>query len=205
MTSIQRTIASAASSLVVAAGALFAAPGVAGAQPSGTNASCQDFPDADWHRINPGSGGRPFWSGYRDYRIVTATPRFDVTESRTAQNDLDTPTSATFTSSQSHTFQVSVSVGATNKFSDALTATLNVTFVEIRTTTIGVSTTATVPPHSRVIADYGVAGYDGTYTAQVLSGFGGANAPQICTTFGLRVSGSGYAPTNSEGWRVRLG
>jgi hypothetical protein len=198
----QRIAAAAMATALASLVAIFTVPAPASAAdlPPG-KVNCKLLKDVVWVPVQPGSISL---IGYRDYQLVSATPTFDVVESRTAQNDLDAPISATFTSSLSRTVTMTVTIGVTAKFNDFVSSTVTTSVTVSRTSMIGVSTTAPVPPHSRVIAEYGIAGYDVVFTGQRFNGVGIGNVPILCVA-GAREQGTGHAPTTSEGWRVRLG
>lgn len=156
--------------------------------------SCAPLGDVQWRR---------FFStahlGYK-YRIVTATPVFYVSDSRIVDNGLDTPITATFSAqlSRTTTVQTSLTFSTAQPLVDVLNVQVSATIIMTRTTTIGVSTTATVQPHSRVLGEYGVHGYDVTYDAQLV-GFDSATGK--CYDGGTTRAFT-PAPTFVEGWRV---
>lgn len=136
------------------------------------------------------------------YTLVSSAPTFNASDSRAVTNGLDSPISATFTSQVSQTFSLSATVGSSVSLFKFLTASVSVSIQSSRTTSIGVSATATVPPHSRVQGDYGVDAFNVTYDMQAYRWVGGLNACQIS---GSPIRVTSNAPTNIEGWRFTAG
>jgi hypothetical protein len=134
-------------------------------------------------------------------RLVSATPTFDRVDSRSVDNPLDMPVSATFTSQNSST--ISIAAGAQVKIVPTLLrffeVTVSTTITVTKTTQIGVSTTATVPPHTRLVGEYGVSSFDITYDVDVLFVDDGPTC-----FFGGTARESRHAPTDNEGWRLSL-
>jgi hypothetical protein len=146
------------------------------------------------------------WEGHR-FTLVSATPTFLVSDSRTIDNQLDTSVSTTVASSISQTYTVSTTVGVTANPSNFFSTTVSASIVRSVTTTIGVSVTATVPPHTRVIAEYGVAGYVVDYIVEAWGTLAPGGTPpgvRPCNEFGSFPQHT-TAPTISEGWRLRVG
>ena len=144
----------------------------------------------------------PNYVGYvKQFALVSSQPTFDVAESRVVINDTDTVASATFTTQRSQTFTLQVSVGASaSGLLDFLTVNVSASIVLSRTTAVGVSTTGQVPPHSRLIGEYGIQAFDVTYdvvTYQIL-------AHVACKSVGSERFTTN-APTALEGWRIRTG
>jgi hypothetical protein len=128
------------------------------------------------------------------YVLISATPRFFPSESRTITNNLDTPINTTFTTSQSTTFTQSVTTGVNVKVAEYLNLTLSATVTVSRTTTSGISAAVTIPPHSAVTAVYGVDGYDTSFEEAFYLKGGGQ-------CFLLSVTpGTSVTPTVSERW-----
>ncbi|GID26868.1 hypothetical protein [Paractinoplanes brasiliensis] len=136
------------------------------------------------------------------YSLVGAVPAFNVSDSRSVTNNLDQPAQATFTSQVSKTFSISVTAGTSASLFGFLTTNLSSTIQRSRTTAIGVSTTAVVPPHGRVVGEYGVEAYLVTYDVQEYRWVGGLNA---CTPSGPLTRATANAPTTTEGWRLSNG
>jgi len=160
-------------------------------------------PDIEWTLV----GGRPpNWRGHV-YTLYTVTPAFNVSDARTVINTLDTPVSATFTSQQSLTYTLQVSAGFGGSFLGFLNANVSTTIVRSRTTSIGVSATATVPARGRVDGQYGVEAYNISYEAHQYRSIGSrppAAGARKCIDEGVR-SGTTNAPTYVEGWRLTAG
>jgi hypothetical protein len=132
------------------------------------------------------------------YTLVSSTQTFLVADSRIVVNTLDTAASATFTSSQSRTFTIQFTVGTAARVSEMLTVNLSATVVSSQTTSIGVNATATVPPHSSLLGEYGVVGFDVTYDVNRYQVSANVFCKKISTT-----RGTASAPTTTEGWRIR--
>lgn len=134
--------------------------------------------------------------------MVTATPAFYASDGRVVDNALDTPISATFTSLQTRTLQISTMIGTSGQLVNKLQTTVSATIVATRSTAIGVSGMVTVPPHSRVVGTYGVEGFDIAYTGQTVWRW--AASPTVCWDRGTR-QGAVSAPTYLEGWKFTAG
>ena len=139
----------------------------------------------------------------------TVTPVFLISDARFLDNGLDAEAIYTVTSSVSNTFSVTASVGVNINVTSYLQSTVSASIQSSRTTSLGVSITTTVPPRSRVYADYGVDSYHVTYTIRrwwgetydLSSPAAGRNQ---CFNKGDYPQAT-YAPTNIEGWRLRAG
>jgi hypothetical protein len=175
---------------------------VFGAGPAAAAAiACPGGPGVQWVVV----GGRPpIWQAYV-YTLHTTTQVFNVSETRTVDNTLDTPVSATFISNKSSTYTLQVTAGTSASLAGFLTANVSVTIVQSRTTAIGVSATATVPPRSRVNGLYGVVAYDITYDAHRYR-YIGSSAPKAgerkCGVPDVVTGQTTNAPTYVEGWRI---
>jgi hypothetical protein len=154
----------------------------------------------------------PGWVGsahgwYADpLSVISANPSFLPSESRIVVNDLDSPITATFTSQLTQTFTIAGTAGVTfNNLFNFMNINVSTTITSTTTTAIGVTAQAAVPAHSRVIGEYGVDAYDVTFNAyKVLrrQSIGGCWVQE--STMGFEVA-QALAPTNIQGWRVRLG
>jgi len=137
--------------------------------------------------------------------VISANSTFMVADSRVVVNDLDTPVTATFTAQESRTFSIGATSGVsfTNLFG-FLNINVSSTITSSTTTSIGVSTTGTVPPHSRVVGDYGVEAYEVTFMGYevIRRSIGGCWVRE--DTMGHNVSYT-PAPTYIQGWRLRQG
>ena len=144
----------------------------------------------------------PSFTLLKHLKLVSSVATFDRTDSRSVDNTLDTPVSATFTSSNSSTFMIAatttVMVQPTLLNFFKLTVSSTITFS--KTTTIGVNVTATVPPHTRLIGEYGISSFDITYDTDVY--LKGAN--NQCQFIGVHPRDMRHAPTDNEGWRLSL-
>jgi len=131
---------------------------------------------------------------FTTYVLLSATPRFFPSESRTVTNNLDTPINTTFTTSQSTTFTQSVTAGVNVKVAEYLSLTLNASVTVSRTTTSGISAAVTIPPHSTVTAVYGVDGYDTSFEEAMYLRYQGQ-----CSLANVKP-GTSVTPTISERW-----
>jgi hypothetical protein len=176
------------------------APGTAAATSSGAfgpEIPCPTDPNIIWRRITL-SRNVLGWEGIH-YNVLSATSFFAVSDSRFVDNGLDVPIQATFTSQQSATVTITVTIGTAAQLADKLQRTVSFAIQISRTTSIGVSATVTVPPHSRITGEYGTEAYNVSYTGQVVWK---RNDGSLCWDRGTR-SGATAAPTSNEGWRFR--
>jgi hypothetical protein len=132
-----------------------------------------------------------------------------VSDGRLLDNGLDSPAQFQVTSSVSQTFSIAATVGVTanpDKVKNYFNLNVSTTITASRTTTIGVSVTTTVAPHSRVIAEYGVQGYFVTYAVSQYYVMKTGKEPPApgspCQEWGYFPQ-STNAPTNTEGWQLR--
>lgn len=142
-----------------------------------------------------------------EYTLYSATPTFNVSDSRIAQNNTAQEVNTTFTSSQSKTFTLSVSASVSASFLKFLSASVSATITNSRTTQIGVSVTTPVPAGKTVQGDYGVQAYNINaagvkYTRIWPKGAVGANSYQ-CQKEDISLNNVN-APTNIEGWKVSV-
>jgi hypothetical protein len=168
-----------------------------------------------WQPISLGDwGGVIGWSAPQT-ALVSSTPTFFVSEQRVADNTTSSDITATWSAGIQRTHTVTVTTttgvqvgppGGEESFLRFLNAQVSVAIVQSVTTSIGVSVTATVPPFSRRIGQYGVAGHNVTvdqiewwsvpFTPQPPSG--GEGSCSIFQSTRYNVS----APTAVEGWRI---
>lgn len=145
------------------------------------------------------------WEGHR-FTTQSVTPQFFVSDGRLLDNNTDQPVNYTISSSVSRTYQVTASVGVTANVASYLSSTVSANIQQSRTTSIGVSLTTTVPPHTRLIAEYGVEGYNVSYGIEAWHSAHMWNAPPApgdrCEEWGWYPQNT-IAPTNIEGWRLR--
>jgi hypothetical protein len=66
----------------------------------------------------------------------------------------------------SRTYSITRTVGVETKVQDFLTTTVSNTIVNSVTTSIGVTITTTVPPRTRLLAEYGVESYEVSYAIE---------------------------------------
>ncbi|WP_431924447.1 hypothetical protein [Micromonospora wenchangensis] len=167
------------------------------AEPIGPRTACPDDPTIIWRGPFAGTKNVMVFEGV-EYTILAANPTFYASDGRVVENNLDSPISATFTSSQSQTYTVTVTVGFSSQLVQNLQTSVSTSITSSRTTAIGVNAAVTVPPHSRVIGLYGIEAYDVTYDAHRVWRNAGNNT--ICYEQGTS-RGTTQAPTFVEGWR----
>ncbi|MDN3027546.1 hypothetical protein [Streptomyces sp. S.PB5] len=143
-----------------------------------------------------------YWAA-DEYVVNSSQPTFLVAEERSVSNGTDTVATATFTSSVSKTYGLTVTVGVSYTLFQTLTTTVSASITTSTTTTTGVSASASVPPHGRVIGQYGVEAYNVNYTLNSYESYSdtpGENCYHTSSTQGTSV-----APTVYTGWRVLPG
>lgn len=155
--------------------------------------NCAAYPDIAWQRI---FGGFDIWRATR-YQLVSASQTFDVADARVVQNALPNDAQATFSSQQSRTFSVTVSIGSTVKVGELVSLTMGVQVVQTQTTAIGVAVTTTVPANTTVLGEYGLHAYDVVFDVQDLY-----KDNRHCSAITPK-RGTGHTPTITEGWRFR--
>lgn len=149
------------------------------------------------------SAGR--FATYAKPIVVASSLTFNKSDGRIVQNDLDIPVVATFSSSVSKTYTVAqtslIEISAATLIGTFKTS-ISTTITDSKTTQIGVNAQVTVPPHSVMIGDYGIAAYDVIYDAQVISKVadGSCQLRNDSTERGVSIN----VPTVDEGWRFRL-
>jgi hypothetical protein len=151
---------------------------------------CPTDPNIRWSKL-------PFTSAQLgvQYTIISATPTFYASDGRAVDNLLSESVSATFTASQTRTTTITVTTGTSSQLTEKLQYTVSQSIVLSRSTAIGVSVTATVPPRTRMTGLYGIDGYDVVFDSQGIVRRNGR-----CQAFSpTRESTS--APTFVEGWR----
>jgi hypothetical protein len=187
-----RRLSQLAALLLVAGGLVISTPGAASASPP--QVPC------------PASVAQPLPSGiyipppqyFRQYTLVSATPTFNASDGRFVDNGLDQTIPATFTSSQSRTFSIVVSVGVDREVGDFLKVNVSSQITQSRTTAIGVNVTVNVPPRSTVLGEYGIRAFDVVYDVHTIKKYIGR-----CYDEGTQ-RGSTNAPTIAEGWRFTV-
>jgi hypothetical protein len=141
--------------------------------------------------------------------ILSVTPVFLVSDARFLQNGLDSTIDYTITSSVSKTITVSASTGVEYNPIDILKTSVSSSIEFSRTTQVGVTITTTVPARTTVYADYGVDSYYVTYTVRKWWGEthdGGLPSAGVNECFNKGdYPQQTYAPTTSEGWKLRTG
>ncbi|MEV0232911.1 hypothetical protein [Nonomuraea sp. NPDC050786] len=161
----------------------------------------------EWRRIGWGGPLQVLWEGYR-FTTLSVTPQFLISDGRLLDNNTDRPVDYTISSSVSQTFTVSASTGVTANVGSYLTTSVSRNIVASRVTSIGVSLATTVPPYTRMIAEYGVEGYNVSYGIEA---WRVKRRDDKTPTTGDRCEEWGWypqntiAPTHLEGWRLRTG
>jgi len=151
---------------------------------------CPTDPNIRWSRT------LIFYIGVQ-YSNISAVSTFFASDGRTVENQLDQAISATFTSAQTRTTSVTVSLGTTNQLTEKLQYTVSAQIVAMRSTAIGVDATVSVPPRTRTTGLYGLHGYIVNYDALKIlkvkdKCYVGDGVVQHATT---------NAPTFVEGWQ----
>jgi hypothetical protein len=151
------------------------------------------------------------WEGYR-YTLVSADRQFLVSDGQALDNGSDQPATYEISSSRTRTYKVAATVGITaNKVEEFLNLNVSTTIESTISTTLGVKFTTTVPPRTRLIAEYGTDVYQVSYYIEAWRykkvGFG--TPPPTAGTPGCEEWGyypqSTQAPTNLQTWRLRVG
>jgi hypothetical protein len=149
------------------------------------------------------------WEGYR-YTLVSATPRFAVSDAKVLDNGTSVPVEYTVTSERTQRHAVTVAVGVEAKPATTLsflTTSVSVNVVSEITTKRGVTFKLSVPPLTRLTAEYGTEVYDVNYYIEAWrSDWRPINQPPSA---GDRCEEWGYYPQNTvaptvyETWRLR--
>lgn len=187
--------------LATLAGLLTIGAGVAQAG----NLNCRDWRDVPWTYVPEKSSDSISTYEYYIYTLTSSTPVFNIADTRISTNNLETPTSVTFTSQQSKTYSVSVTASMGASFFGFLSANVSVNVTQSRTTSVGVSTTATVPSHRTVRGDYGVHAYNVVTDVRVIQRqlyWNGPGPAEGCGDYYEHRTDN--VPTTLEGWQVSL-
>lgn len=175
----------------------------AAAGPAQAQTPC--FPDPAWIPVYT-IGDTWVYESYTFSPVISSTPTFNVSDTRVAINNLTNPINVTFTSSVSRTFTLGVTASMQAKLGKYLLATVSATITVSRTTQIGVSVNAPVPPLAGVKGEYGVQAFnvelDITTERMHYQPFVFPPVfPPMCYSLGTeRVTVN--APTVNEGWLV---
>ncbi|WP_327000467.1 hypothetical protein OHA72_35780 [Dactylosporangium sp. NBC_01737] len=192
-----RAVAAVSAVAAVATG-VAAFPGTAHANDYfGPVVSCPGDPNIIWKQFSVGRDVL-LREGFQ-YTILSATPKFNVSDSRSVTNNLTTPVQVEFNSIRSQTYTVTVERGTSQQLVDKVNETVSVTVQVQRTSSIGVKASFEVPAMTTVVGEYGVHSYNVSYTARRLlwrynKGY--------CYDQGT-VAGTTNAPTAAEGWLFR--
>lgn len=143
-----------------------------------------------------------YW-GADEYVVNSSQPTFLVAEERSVSNHTETVATATFTSSVSKTYGLTVTVGVSSSLFQTLTTSVSASITTSTTTTTGVSATASVPPRGRVIGQYGVEAYHVNYTLNTYASYSATPGENCSRT--SSAQGTTVAPTVYTGWRVLPG
>lgn len=155
---------------------------------------------------------RNVWEGYR-YTLVSAVPQFLVSEGRALDNQSNAPVNYEISSSISKTYKISATVGiSTGGTTDFLKANVSFAIEASVTTQVGVKLSTTVPPMTRLIAEYGTDVYQVSYYIEAWRWKGPwlVKAPPPapgtpgCEEWGYYPQNT-QAPTRLETWRLRNG
>ncbi|MFB8775763.1 hypothetical protein [Streptomyces broussonetiae] len=161
--------------------------------PAGLNWSYYDWPE--WNLR--------YW-GADEYVVDSSQPTFLVAEERSVSNHTDSVATATFTSSVSRTYGLTLTVGVSATLFQRLTTSVSASIMTSTTTTTGVSASAPVPAHGRVIGQYGVEAYNVNYTLNTYMSFSDTPGGENCS-LASSTQGTSVAPTVYTGWRVLPG
>jgi hypothetical protein len=175
---------------------IVAAPTAASAGTFGPDIPCPNDPNIVWN-LRQASRHVVVHEGFQ-YTVLSATPVFNVSDTRIVENGTAGDISATFMSQQSRSYSVTVTVGTTAQLVDKLQSTVSVAIVQQRTSSLGVTATLTVPARSRIIGDYGVEAYNVVYNVQTV--WMRLDRGQ-CWDRGTSNGNTTNAPTLAEGWR----
>jgi len=152
---------------------------------------------------NPFGPGISRWTFY-EFTLLSSEPTFNVSDTRIARNNLDSPASVTFTSQQSKTWTVTIKADAQRKFGEMLQFTVSAMYAWSKTTAVNVAVTATVPPHATIRGDYGVSAFN-VMTLDHVVVWERTHGPHGGFV-DLCVEGSGpvtrNVPTTLEGWQL---
>lgn len=195
------------------------AAGLTVAVPSGTasasNTDCLNYPGSSSTMnffnpyTDPATGQRQRFvfpdNDDHDHVVLTfwihqVTPTFNVAASTFVDNGTDGQQMGTFATTQSQTFTISesVSTGVTSTFEkSAFTATVSQSVTGAITTSTTITATASIPAHSRVNADFGVAAYIVNYDVAFWQFDQGT-----CWYHDTRTNVTANVPTTSEGWHL---
>jgi hypothetical protein len=154
-------------------------------------------PAYDGRAIVDFRNGKFVWEYYR-YHLLSVTPQFRVSDGRSLDNQTDAVAAYTISSSVSVAYQVTITYGIQAQFMNVLTTNVSTSVVASRTTQIGVSINISVPPRTRLIAEYGVDGYD---VSSATSAWRTVNGRE-CEEWGWYPA-QNFVPTVNEGWRLR--
>ena len=139
--------------------------------------------------------------GYQ-YVVRSSTPTFFVSDARQVSNGLSTPITVTVSSQTSRTYTVTTTVGSSVDLLSVLHASVSVSIVSSRTTSIGVTVQATVQPFSSILAEYGMHGYHVVYDATRYFTSSDDLRRNVCLNSGTAVGLTTVGPTVTEGWRI---
>lgn len=167
------------------------------------NLNCADWRNVDYVYVPEKSSSNISIYEHYIYSLVSSTPTFNIADTRVATNNLTQPIQVTFSSQQSKTYSVSVTATMGTSFFDFLSASVSVNVTQSRTTAVGVSTTANVPPGRTARGDYGVHAFNVVADVRVIQ-------RTMFWSSGREACGDYYqhrndnVPTTLEGWRVGL-
>src|SRR5688572_24724835 len=111
----------------------------------------------EWRVAQINQRARVRWEGYR-YTLVSSTPRFAVSDAKVLDNGTSVPVDYTVTSERTQRHAVTVAVGVEAKPATTLsflTTSVSVNVVSEITTKRGVTFKLSVPPLTRLTAEYG--------------------------------------------------
>ncbi|HEV8556455.1 MAG TPA: hypothetical protein VGR06_08680 [Actinophytocola sp.] len=135
--------------------------------------------------------------------VLQRTPTFNPAARTFVDNRTDQPVMATFSltdsATQSRTFTISESqtTGITGSFiNTSFNRTVSTSTTDSITTSISITGSQVVPPHSRVNADFGVDAFNVTYNVAFWQ-----RSDHECWYHGSHDNVVANVPTTSQGWR----
>jgi hypothetical protein len=172
-------------------------------RPPITYAPCSTLGPIDWWYYNQPP---PYVQSGVRYIIVSWTPVFEPAHGRFIQNTTNQTFTGTWTATETRTvtFQTTFTLTIASKevMSTSITLAASVQVVQTRTTQLGVSATAQIPPHSTMLGEYGLQSLDVVMDVQTI---GMLADRQTCAFVPGNVSRhTAHAPTINEGWRFTL-
>jgi hypothetical protein len=168
---------------------------------------CATLGPVDWDFFE-----QPVGSGSGVHYIIhSSTPTLDVAHGRFIENPTGQPITGNWTASEARTVTMTSSVnltiagngGRADPQELALTITLatGLQVTQSRTTSVGVGASATVPPQSTMLGEYGLRSLDVVFDMQVVV----RRFDMVtCELRSIERNHTAHVPTINEGWRFTL-